>query len=304
MTRATRWVLVAGFAVLAVALFVAGSTAATKAAFAGPTATFSDSRGEIAGGPDIGTVTVSVDGQVLTIDADVAGMPQLFSEGTTLFALNTDGDRTTGSLQGADYLVFFDMKDMSSSVMRWNGSDYGDADKVADPSRTLIGGSSAGLMFNLANFGSPRRIEFMIVVVRGSLDGGLIDTAPDTGLWAFDTTTPAPTPTPTPTPTPVVVRPVFGAARMVPAKPLAGKKVVFTLAVRRSDTGAPLTTGRMICDPSVAGKVLPHAESFTNGTARLAFVVPKTAKGKQLKVKVTIKTGTQSGTSVTTFRVR
>lgn len=300
MRRATRWVLVAGFAVLAVALFVAGSAAATRAALAGPSATFSDSQGEIAGAPDIGKVTVSVDGAVLTIDAEVAGMPALLSDATTLIGLNTDGDRATGSLHGTDYIVFFDMKDMASSVMRWNGSDYVGADKVADPSRALISGHSFGLMFNLANFGSPKQIEFMVVVVRGSIDGGLIDTAPDTGLWAFDTTTPAPTPTPAP----LVVRPVFGAVGTVPAKPVAGKKVVFTLAVNRSDTGAPLTSGRMICDPTVAGKVLPHAESFANGNARLAFVVPKTAKGKQLKVKVTIKVGTQSATKVTTFKVR
>ena len=43
---------------------------------------------------------------------------------------------------------------------------------------------------------------------------------------------------------------------------MAGKKVVFTLAVTRSDTGAPLTTGKMICDPSYTGIVLKHAESL------------------------------------------
>ena len=88
------------------------------------------------------------------------------------------------------------------------------------------------------------------------------------------------------------------------ATPVAGKKLVFTLAVNRSDTGAPLTTGTMICDLSVAGKELRHADSFTNGTARSAFVVPKTAKGKQLKVKVTINAGAQSATKLTTFKVR
>ena len=92
MRRATRWVLVAGFAVLAVALFVAGSAAATKAALAGPSATFSDSQGEIAGAPDIGKVTVSVDGAVLTIDAEVAGMPA----GSTESSLGIRGRSTAG----------------------------------------------------------------------------------------------------------------------------------------------------------------------------------------------------------------
>jgi hypothetical protein len=100
------------------------------------------------------------------------------------------------------------------------------------------------------------------------------------------------------------VKPVIGTPVTSPLAVVAGKRLTVSFRVTRSDTGAPLTAGRMICDPSVAGKVLPHAESFKGGTARLAFVVPKTAKGKQLKVKVTIKTATQSATRVATYRVK
>ena len=127
------------------------------------------------------------------------------------------------------------------------------------------------------------------------------DFAPDGTLstWTYDLTAPKPTPTPTPT----VVKPVFGAVVMVPAKPVAGKKLVFTLAVKRSDTGAPLTTGTVICNPSVAGKLLKHSESFAAGKAKLAVVVPKTARGKLLTVKVKIVNGTQSATKVVTYKV-
>jgi hypothetical protein len=59
----------------------------------------------------------------------------------------------------------------------------------------------------------------------------------------------------------------------------------------------------MTCDPSVAGVVLKHTESFTNGKARLSFVVPRTAKGKPLKVKVKITTGVTSATKVATNKV-
>jgi hypothetical protein len=51
------------------------------------------------------------------------------------------------------------------------------------------------------------------------------------------------------------------------------------------------------------GKVLKHAESFTAGKAKLAFVVPKTARGKLLKVKIKIVNGTQSATKVVTYEV-
>ena len=70
---------------------------------------------------------------------------------------------------------------------------------------------------------------------------------------------------PPPVVSPPVVRPVFGKASALPPVPLAGKRMTFTLPVRRSDTGAPLTTGRMVCNPSVAGKPIKHTESFTAG---------------------------------------
>lgn len=103
----------------------------------------------------------------------------------------------------------------------------------------------------------------------------------------------------------VAFKPVIGKAVTVPAQAVAGKPLAVSFKVTRSDTGTRLLKGRMICDPSVAGKVIRHAESFRAGTARLAFVVPATAQGKLLKVKVTIKaTGGTSATKVTTFRVQ
>jgi hypothetical protein len=52
------------------------------------------------------------------------------------------------------------------------------------------------------------------------------------------------------------------------------------------------------------GRVIVHAESLAKGTARPAFTIPKTAKGKLLKVRVTIKAGGQSATKIATFEVR
>lgn len=150
----------------AVGLFGASANAISLASNA-PIATFSDSLGEVAGAPDISKVTVSLDGQVLTIEAQVANMPEVVSEGLVAFALNTDSNPATGSILGADYVVSMDMKTLQGSVLHWTGSDYVQAEKVADPSRSLIGGGSAGLMFNLANFGSPTHIEFAVLVTRG-----------------------------------------------------------------------------------------------------------------------------------------
>lgn len=102
---------------------------------------------------------------------------------------------------------------------------------------------------------------------------------------------------------PAAAKPVIGKPVTVPAKPLAGKRFTVSFKVTRSDTGARLTRGRMICDPSIVGKVLRHQESFKRGVARLSFVIPADANGKVLKVKVTIKSGKRSGTKVARFRV-
>ena len=102
---------------------------------------------------------------------------------------------------------------------------------------------------------------------------------------------------------PTSVKPVIGQPVTVPAQPLVGKRFTVSLDVTRRDTGAPLTRGTMICDPSVGGRMIRHVESFKRGTARLAFVVPAGTAGRLLKVKVTITAG-QSATKVASFRIQ
>lgn len=96
-------------------------------------------------------------------------------------------------------------------------------------------------------------------------------------------------------------KPVIGAPVAKPATPVAGKPFTVSYKVTRSDTGKPLTTGKMICDPSSAGKEIAHAESFKAGIAKLTFVIPSSAK--LLKVNVTIVSGGQSAKKVSTFKV-
>lgn len=100
------------------------------------------------------------------------------------------------------------------------------------------------------------------------------------------------------------IKPVIGKPIAVPAQPQAGKPFSVSFKVTQQGTGTPLTRGRMICDPSVAGKQLSHLESFRAGVARLSFVVPASAAHQLLKVKVRIEAGGQSATRVSTFLIR
>ena len=102
---------------------------------------------------------------------------------------------------------------------------------------------------------------------------------------------------------PQLLRPVIGAAKIVPGL-LPGYKVTVRFRVTRGDTGALLRSGKMTSALSLGGKVIKHAQAFSNGIARLSFTIPRNAKGKLLKVKLTIKTAGRAASTVATFRVR
>jgi probable HAF family extracellular repeat protein len=135
--------------------------------------------------------------------------------------------------------------------------------------------------------------------------GGGGDAAPAPVPAAVPVETAVPTPPPAapfaaPRPT---VRPVVARPATVPRRLLAAKAAVVSFEVTRSDTGRKLTSGQMACDPTVAGRVIRHREQFADGLATLRFTVPKTAKGKLLKVRLTIRLGAESATRVTSFRI-
>jgi hypothetical protein len=267
-------------------------------AFAGMS--FTDPAGDAADAPDVTAVTVSNDiGGNIMFHVAVANFTP---ESRIVLYLDTDKNASTGE-DGADFLLGLDHSTDPASegwvLLQWNGTEWADA---AQHSTVAAASDStfADFRINKSDLGGTSGFAFQ-VWTRRYVAGAVTarDFAPDGSLstWTYDLVAPKPAPTPT------VVKPVFGAAKIVPAKPVAGKKLVFTVAVKRSDTGAPLTAGTMSCDPSVAGKVIKHAESFSGGKAKLAFVVPKTAKGKLLKVKVRIVNGAQAATKVATYKV-
>jgi hypothetical protein len=247
--------------------------------------TFHDSVGEIAGAPDIGKVTVTQDNETLDVQADVANLP-LLSKGTALFALNTDGDTTTGDFGGADYLLLFDLKTWAGGVERWNGTRYVGAKKVHDPSRTLIGGKSIGFMFDLANFAWPKRISLSMIVVRGAVEDGLVDHAPNSGAWAFD------------------VRPALETLDLgfAPTRPHAGAVFGYSdrsarIGLSDKTTAVPRT---LSCTARLAGAQLVGLGRRDS----CRWQVPKGSTGKLLTIDATVSyAGTQVEFGTWKFRV-
>src|SRR5262249_6614708 len=141
-------------------------------------------------------------------------------------------------------------------IQRWNGSKYVDAAQSSSMSFSRTGDTMTWTV-NRTDIGVETGFGFYVWSSTWDANDNQTgeDNAPDDGSCTYDLTKPATTPTP-------VVRPVIGAPALTPAKPLAGKRLTVVFPVTRSDTGAALTTGTMIFDLSVAGKTLPHSETF------------------------------------------
>jgi hypothetical protein len=99
-------------------------------------------------------------------------------------------------------------------------------------------------------------------------------------------------------------RPLLGKPVTSPAAPIAGKSFTFTLGVIRSDTRAPLSSGRLECDSTVLGRPVAHVESFKSGRVRLSLRLPATARGKQLVVKVQVASSGRTALGIYTYTVR
>ena len=292
---------VLGIVVVLALILVAGRATSAVAMVTAPAAsTFTDVAGDAGGAPDITSVALSDVAATGTITIAVTA-PGLAPVSDVHVFIDSDRNASTGYAPvGIDYDVYVwqDTDKWGWDVLQWNGTDWKES-----PTSSAMNFSRSGdtLTWTLgkADLGGSTGFAFFVAGMKWDANGDVasMDLAPDGGRWTYDL---APV-----TVKPVaVVKPVIAAPTTVPAVAAAGKRFTVSFSVTRSDDGSPLNTGTMICDPSVSGKVIQHAEQFTNGVARLSFTIPKTAKGKLLKVKVTIKAGSQTSTRITTFNIK
>lgn len=285
----------------------AGIATATSAA----SVTFTDTAGDAGSAPDVTTVVVSDDAAsgLITFTVNAAG---LHPHSAVNLYLNTD---KSGDF---DYWIHYQIGERGR--WSWNTSRrVGTAwEKITQSNSMNIspGNDLCTFTFGKWDLGGTSGFRFNLHTVLRDATGKTVlgnDYAPDKGTWLYDLSTGAPpttsttttvsTTTQATTTTTPPVRPVIAKPIVIPAKPTAGRPLTVIFQVARSDDGRPLKSGTMVCDPSVGGKLVKHAEQFRNGLARLAFNVPGNAKGKQLKVKLTIRLAAQSSTRITTFRI-
>ena len=289
----------AAFAALALGLV--GAAPAAPAAGVTPESrlTFSDPAADAAAAPDLKNVSVVGDARtgMLVVSVTASGARPASPDGLTRWLqvwLDTDSNPVTGD-DGSEYTLVYsdDPADPEHwwNVGRWDGGAWQSVEYVPTMDFTRSGDVLTWRL-NKAQLGGATRFTLMAGAGIDDANGMSLgrDLAPDNGEWIYNIAGPARMLT-------QFVTPLIGRVATVPARVQAGQRVTVSVPVarERSEKFLPLTRGTMSCDPSVSGRRIAHAESFKNGIARLSFVVPKTAKGKVLKVTLTIKASSYRG---------
>ena len=263
---------------------------ASPAAAAANTVTFQDSTGEDAAAPDITSIVVSNDDAgMLSFRVNVPNRPTLGQDMYMVLFVDTDNNPNTGSLDlaGVDYVM--ELVRGEINLFKWDGTNF--TRRFGDPSAvTLSFAYQAGITIRIsaAELGNTKRFNFIVEVdsgivvdpVTGDLDftNAKGDVAPGggAGLYPFTVVLAKPT---------LVVK-KFGST---PARPAAGKTFALRLQAARSDTGALLQGGRVICVGRVAASAL-RAQSgrFVGREAVCTWKIPPKAKGKTFRGTITI----------------
>lgn len=313
MNTNRRFAVAAGIiAALALGVVTVFATRASATGVTRASASFTDPSGDTQGAsPDITGVTVADDYTTgaISVSVTAAGYSTIAvaQQPSLIVYLDTDRNGSTGSVSGSDYALAAGQDDSGwwYDVYHYDGSTWQEVSASSTMGATHIGDTQTWRVAR-SDLGGTTGFDFYVTAKTVDANDSMVghDNAPDNGKWSYALSTSAATTTTTTatTATQAPVKPVIGPPA-TSGTAVAGKRFTVSFPVSRSDTGEALMKGKMICDPSVQGRVISHAESFTGGTAKLVFTIPKSAKGKLVKVKVTIKVGTQSTTRVANFHV-
>jgi hypothetical protein len=248
---------------------------------------YTDPAGDSLGGPDITTVTVSNDATgLITLKVNVTGLD--VGETDMYTFLNTDRNTDTGSASGCEYT--FDVDSQAGShdwgMTRWSGDDWQDVPRSSTMSFNHTG-DVATFTFHRSDIGNVGSFDFWIAA---DSDSGGPDFAPPGVMWTYTLSA-------------TTATLVAGKVVASPAKPVAGKRLVVSMPVTRSDTGQAPADPKLTYLVTVAGKAVKATGSIVGKTARVTTTVPRSAKGKVLRVRLTVTAQGLSATGTVSYRV-
>jgi hypothetical protein len=246
----------------------------TLASGASAVGRYTDARGDSGTAPDLTGVTVASDpnGQIL-FTIQLADLPSPAPVGTLLF-LDTDQNGATGSQPtgGADYVFAVDEEDNMYWFDRWSGAEW--VDTPYSTVRVNTTRNSVLISVNRSELGNTSGFNFWVRTVRWDNDDR--DSAPEDGLFNYSLRADGPD-----------IRGVRVATTPA-AGPTAGRPFVVTArGLELPPAGsAPLLMPRpetTRCAATLAGKRLAG-----RGAGGCTLAIPRTARGKQLAVVLTV----------------
>jgi hypothetical protein len=218
------------------------------------------------GTPDITRIRVGSNATAVTFMVDLANQATLAEGQGILILIDSDLNLETG-LDGID-VVLGPVGADEPVMLRWNGTQFVAAEAPSaygyhyDGFRLAVARSELALATGTLRF----------VVLTAPPESG--DFAPDSTFAEYTLANEALT---------------LQVARFTAAKTIvAGKRFTATLQVRRSDLDELSSAGDVVCAAKLGTKSVKVTATFPADLATCSGVVPKSAKGKVLKVTVTL----------------
>ena len=289
-------------------ILIAVATAAAAlvtAGVAGADQSYTDPAGDAGVGTDITTVSVRNDtGGGISIQ--VASASPIVGNHAVAIFIDADRNQSTGG-QGDEYWMYGGPQ-TGVGFLAWNGSTFA----PTNPASFSVGAAASNVTeFRIGRADLGNVAGFNFVAISISLDGDNLnfwDAAPDSGYFSYDLSLPqcsngkdddgdgkidaqdlgcsSPNDD-NESDDPVHVK--LGAAKTTPLHPKAGGKAIVSAAATRVETSQPLDSGSVACSGNiVSGAALRGAGSLASGHAQCTFKIPKTAKGKTVRGKITV----------------
>jgi hypothetical protein len=235
------------------------------------------------GTPDITQVKVGSNTTSVTFVVDLAGKTGLAANEVVQVFIDSDLNAATGAPpNGVDYALQLDTE--SAALFRWNGTDFVDTE-----SQTVYGYAYKGfrIAVNRADLGlTSGTLRFWVEALAGEQG----DDAPDGAITDYALSAQA---------LRLTMR-GFTAAKTIKA----GRKFSASLRAHRDDLDELTSAGGITCSAKYGNKRVKVTPSFPAEAAICSGTVPKAAKGKTLKVTVTLELDGVRVTRTASIKVR
>jgi hypothetical protein len=252
-----------------------------RAPYTGPaTATYPDATGDHDAAPDVTSVRVSdAKNGWITFSITTPNYAVLPEESAIIVSIDADDNPRTGE-SGTDVEVVLAAGEMQ--LGRWDGTQFV-LDDLPTRARHRNSGNVVSIDLHVSELDNARRFRFSVLSadVNTAIQSLVaLDVAPDDfAFWRYALVN-APS-------LKLTVTRLFGT----PTRPRAGKRFAVNLAVTRSDTHKPISSGTVDCRVLADGKRVTATGTVGGGAGHCSFVVPRATGGRVLRGTIRVRSG-------------